>query len=75
MFHHFVMPSGIRETIDAKISREMPLPIPLWVISSPIHIRIVQPAVSVTTIRKTLGKVRAPITLWPPKLEELKRKV
>ena len=47
LFHHFVMPSGIRETIEAKISSEIPLPMPRWVISSPIHISTVQPAVSV----------------------------
>ena len=55
----------------AKINSEIPLPIPRCVISSPIHIRIVQPAVSVTTIRNTFGKVRSPITLLP---EELNRK-
>ncbi len=74
LFHHFVIPSGIRETIEAKISSEMPLPIPRWVISSPIHISTVQPAVSVITIRKTFGKVRSPITLVPPTLCELNRK-
>jgi hypothetical protein len=36
--------------IDAKISSEIPFPIPRFVISSPIHIRSVVPAVSVTTI-------------------------
>ena len=38
MFHQDCTPLGIRETIDAKIISEMPLPIPRWVISSPIHI-------------------------------------
>ena len=38
LFHHAVIPCGNRETIEAKISSEIPLPIPRWVISSPIHI-------------------------------------
>jgi hypothetical protein len=74
LFHHFVMPSGIRETIEAKINREIPLPIPRWVISSPIHINTVQPAVNVITIRKTFGKVRSPMMLWLAKLLEVNRK-
>ena len=45
LFHHFVIPSGMRETIEAKIISEIPLPMPRWVISSPIHISSVQPAV------------------------------
>ena len=36
--------------IDAKMSSEMPLPIPRFVICSPIHINSVVPAVSVITI-------------------------
>ena len=36
--------------IDAKIRSEMPLPTPRFVISSPIHISSVVPAVSVRTI-------------------------
>ena len=40
------------ETIDAKISSEIPLPIPRWVISSPIHISITQPVVRQITIKK-----------------------
>ena len=34
---------GRRATIEAKISSEMPLPMPRWVISSPIHISSTQP--------------------------------
>ena len=49
------MPEGSRDTIDAKISSEMPLPMPRWVMSSPIHISITQPAVRHTTIRKMCG--------------------
>ena len=44
---------GRRETMFAKIISEMPLPMPRWVISSPIHITSTVPAVSEITIRKT----------------------
>ena len=47
---HAVTPDGMVERIDAKISSEMPLPMPRFVISSPIHISSVVPAVSVTMI-------------------------
>jgi hypothetical protein len=47
---HAVMPAGADERIDAKISSEMPLPTPRFVISSPSHISIVVPAVSVSTM-------------------------
>ena len=43
------MPAGALVRIEAKISRLMPLPMPRWVISSPIHISSVAPAVSVMT--------------------------
>ena len=43
---------GRRETMMAKIISEMPLPMPRWVISSPIHITSTVPAVSDITIRK-----------------------
>ncbi len=55
LFHQDEMPTGRRETIEAKIISEMPLPMPRWVISSPIHISRTVPAVSETTIRKTWG--------------------
>ena len=45
------MPCGMDVRIEAKISSEMPLPMPRFVISSPNHIRSTVPAVSVTTIR------------------------
>ena len=44
--HHAWSPLGRRRTIDAKIISEMPLPMPRWVISSPIHISRIVPAVS-----------------------------
>ncbi len=75
LFHHLSRPLGRPETIEAKIISEMPLPIPRWVISSPSHISRVQPAVRQITIRKTLGKVRVPMTLVPASLpKERKRK-
>ena len=37
--HQAWIPCGRRETIEAKISSEMPLPMPRWVISSPIHMK------------------------------------
>ncbi len=75
MVHHLVMPSGMREAIEAKIISEMPLPMPRWVISSPSHIRSTVPAVSEMTIRKTLPKVSVPTTLVPAAFwKERKRK-
>ena len=55
--HHVLDADGSRETIEAKISSEMPLPMPRWVISSPTHIRITQPVVRQTTIRKMCAQV------------------
>ena len=49
----------------AKISSEMPLPIPRWVISSPIHISSTLPAVSEITIRNTLASVKFGISVTP----------
>ena len=59
------MPVGRRETIEAKISSEMPLPMPRWVISSPIHISITQPVVRQITIRKMCGASKCVITDSP----------
>ena len=48
---------------------------PRWVISSPSHIRSVQPAVRQITISITFGKVSVPSTLAPDSLpNERKRK-
>ena len=63
LVHHEFRPLGIRDTIEAKISSEMPLPIPRWVISSPIHISSIVPAVSVITIRNTFGSVKLEISV------------
>ena len=52
-FHQAWIPVGSAVRIEAKISSEMPLPMPRFVICSPNHIRSVAPAVSVSTIRIT----------------------
>ena len=49
------MPCGRRETIEAKIISEMPLPMPRCVISSPIHMTITQPQVRTITIRNSVA--------------------
>ena len=70
-----MIPFGIDEAIEAKIISEMPLPTPRWVMSSPSHIRSVQPAVRQMTISITFGKVSVPRTLVPVSLpKERKRK-
>ena len=49
-FHQAATPSGRPVRIDAKIRIEIPLPIPRFVICSPIHMRSTLPTVSVTMI-------------------------
>ena len=59
-----VLPSvGIREAMLAKISSDMPLPMPRSVTSSPIHITSAAPAV-ITSTMTTRGKMFRP-SLWP----------
>ena len=41
---------GISATIPEKIIKEIPLPIPLWVICSPNHIKKIVPATIVVTV-------------------------
>ena len=41
---------GISATIPAKIIKEIPLPIPRWVICSPNHIKNIVPATIVVTV-------------------------
>ena len=41
---------GISATIPAKIIKDIPLPIPLWVICSPNHIKNIVPATIVVTV-------------------------
>ena len=57
--HHACTPLGRPETIEAKIISEIPLPMPRWVISSPIHISSTQPAVRQTTIRITVASEKS----------------
>jgi hypothetical protein len=49
-FHQAVMPSGRPVRIEAKMRIEIPLPIPRFVICSPIHMSSTLPTVSVTMI-------------------------
>jgi hypothetical protein len=63
--HQACTPFGRPATIDAKIISEMPLPMPRWVISSPIHISSTQPAVRQTTIRMIPPGVKFSITDEP----------
>ena len=41
---------GISATIPENIIKDIPLPIPLWVICSPNHIRKIVPATKVMTV-------------------------
>ena len=65
LVHHEWIPFGIRATMLAKIISEIPLPMPRWVISSPIHISSTVPAVSEITIRNTFARLKFGITLTP----------
>ena len=47
--------AGSREITLVKIRIDIPLPIPRWVTSSPSHMIMAVPAVSVSTIRMTRG--------------------
>ena len=42
---------GKRATMLAKMSSDMPLPMPRWVMSSPIHMMKAVPAMRLTTMR------------------------
>ena len=68
-------PTGSETRIEAKISSDWPLPIPRCVINSPIHIRMVVPAVSVTTIRMKERGVRLVSEFEPPITEPLWNKI
>ena len=51
---------GISATIPENIIREIPFPIPLWVICSPNHIKNIVPATIVVTVeilKKTPGLI------------------
>jgi hypothetical protein len=66
VFHHCETPPGRPATIDAKIISEMPLPMPRWVISSPIHMTRIEPAVRQSTTRMTVPALKDSNTGWPP---------
>ena len=44
---------GRVDTTEAKMSSDMPLPMPRWVMSSPIHMSSAVPVVSVSTMSAT----------------------
>ncbi len=46
---------GNEAAIEVKISRDMPLPMPRSVMTSPIHMMSTQPTVMVTTMRSRAG--------------------
>ena len=48
---------GIWLMIETKISSDIPLPMPRWVINSPNHISSAVPAVMVATMMTTLRKL------------------
>ena len=73
--HQADTPCGMRDTIEAKIISEMPLPMPRWVISSPIHISSTHPAVRHSTTRTTVPGAKFSNTGEPARLPcDLKRK-
>ncbi len=55
----WMIADGKRDTMLAKMSSDMPLPMPRWVMSSPIHMMKAVPAIRVTTmttfVKKTGG--------------------
>ena len=57
--------AGRRETTDAKIRIDIPLPMPRWVISSPIHITVAVPAVQTSTIRPARQKLKPGMKSMP----------
>ena len=62
-FHQALTPSGRLVRMDAKMRIEMPLPMPRFVICSPIHISRMVPVVSETTIR-VMRPAFASRTFW-----------
>ena len=60
------MAAGTRLTMPAKMMKLMPLPIPFSVISSPSHIRMIAPAVSVTIwVRVSNCERSKPVVITP----------
>ncbi len=50
-------------TTEAKMRSDMPLPMPRWVMSSPIHINSAVPVTRVSTISRTRGAVKSGISV------------
>ena len=57
-------PAGRRETIPAKMMREMPLPMPFSVMDSPSHIRKAVPAVRMMVVTMMLHTPGLIMALW-----------
>ena len=57
--------AGKRLTTEAKMSSDMPLPMPRWLISSPIHMSRAMPAVRVKTTMITRNGVNSGRTSMP----------
>jgi len=53
------------DTTEAKISSDMPLPTPRWLISSPIHMSSAVPAVSDRITSATRLNVKSGMTMTP----------
>ena len=66
LVHRIVSWEGITAMIDTKMSNDMPLPIPRWVMSSPIHMSSAVPAVMVITMMMTFRGVKSGIRSMPP---------
>ena len=65
--------AGRRDTTDAKIRIDMPLPMPRWVMSSASHMTIAVPAVHVSTMSAALPAVKFGMRSWPWKPEKPSR--
>ena len=57
---------GARPTMPAKMMKLIPLPIPFSVMSSPSHIRRIEPAVSVTIWVSVSNEARSKCVLSTP---------
>ena len=57
--------AGSRETTDAKIRIDIPLPMPRWVMSSPSHITMAVPAVQTSTMSAARHKLKPGMKSMP----------
>ena len=57
--------AGSRDTTDAKIRIDMPLPMPRWVMSSASHMTTAVPAVHVSTMSAAFPASKPGIMSWP----------